>query len=99
LVLLEQFEHPLAAHSCRILLEANGIPSVVDGDSKIEGFELTRLYVHRKNKELAIRVVKEVPAASEVMIPAWICSCGEEVDEGFAICWSCGNEVQDEGQG
>ena len=93
LVLLEVFKHQLDAHSARILLEANGIPCAVDGDTPIEGIESPRAYVHRKNLELARRVLAEVPAAAEILIPAWTCQCGEEVDEGFGVCWSCGHEL------
>jgi len=24
------------------------------------------------------------------LISEWTCNCGETVDEGFAVCWSCG---------
>lgn len=25
----------------------------------------------------------------KLVIPEWVCGCGETVDAGFAICWSC----------
>lgn len=85
-----EFDGPLAAHSVRILLEANGIPAVVFGDASNEtGLEPVLVYVHKKNIELARRVIEEVPAAAEVLIPAWVCQCGEQVDAGFNMCWSC----------
>ena len=95
LVELAQFRHGINAHSIRILLEANGIPAVVDGDAMIEpGLEMAKVYVHRKNLELAKRVVHEVPPASEVLIPEWLCQCGEQVDSGFCVCWHCGTDYE-----
>lgn len=85
-----EFRNVLEAHSVRILLEANGIPAVVMGDAISEtGLEPILVYVHRENMELAQTVIREVPAAAEVLIPEWNCKCGEKVDAGFNICWSC----------
>lgn len=46
--------------------------------------------VRREDLNDAKLIMLEVPAASEVLIPAWHCACGAEVDDGFSICWSCG---------
>ncbi len=91
--IVAEFDNVLKAHSVRILLEANGIPAVVFGESSSEtGLEPIHVCVHQSNLELAKTVIREVPAASEVMIPEWICGCGEQVDAGFHVCWSCGSE-------
>ena len=90
LVVVAEFRNVLEAHSTRILLEANGIRAVVIGDAISEtGLEPIVVYVHRENLELAQTVIQEIPAASEVLIPAWNCACGAEVDAGFNVCWSC----------
>ncbi len=34
----------------------------------------------------------EFPQDEVVNIPAWKCSCGEEVPEGYDSCWSCGKD-------
>ena len=96
LVVVDEFQSSLTAHSLRILLEANGVAAIVDGDHAIDGTERPRLYVKRSDLELAKTVIKEVPVAAEVLFPAWVCECGAEVDEGFQICWSCGMASQSE---
>ena len=95
LVSVAEFRNALQAHSARILLEANGIPAVVMGDAISEmGLDPICVYVHREDVELAQRVIQEVPAAAEVLIPEWICKCGEQVDAGFHICWSCNEPIE-----
>ncbi len=90
-----EFRNALEAHSVRILLEANGIPAVVVGDAISEmGLEPIIVYVHGNNLELAQTVIFDIPAAAEVLIPEWICNCGEPVDAGFNTCWSCGNPME-----
>jgi len=96
LVPVAEFHSSLQAHSVRILLEANGIPAFVVGDAIQElGFEPIQVMVSQQNLELARRVIDEVPAASEILIPEWICICGEQVDSGFNLCWSCGQAHPD----
>ena len=86
-----EYPSSLEAHSIRILLEANGIPAIVLGDTINEtGLEPVLVYVHQENLELAQTVILEVPAAAEVLIPEWQCDCGETVDAGFNVRWSCG---------
>ncbi len=98
LVKVAEYPSSLLAHSIRILLEANGIPAIVVGDAIQEvGFEPIQVMVSKTNLELARTVIEEVPAASEILIPEWICLCGEQVDSGFHICWSCGQEYETDG--
>ena len=42
----------------------------------------------------AKRMVDEILAEDEDPIPAWTCECGESVDEGFFVCWSCQAEYK-----
>ena len=78
----------------RILLEANGIEAQVHGDflAEIASVERIQLIVKKSDLELAKRVITEVPAAAETLVPEWTCDCGVTVDKGFQICWSCGRE-------
>ncbi len=90
------FSSSISAHSLRILLEANGVRAVVVGDVMNEtGFELVSVYVHASQVETAMVIIREIPAASEVLIPAWRCLCGADVDAGFHCCWSCGREAEE----
>jgi len=86
-----EFRNALEAHSVRIMLEANGIVAIVLGDTiKETGLEPIWVCVHQNDYEIACTIIREVPAASEVLIPLWNCECGEEVDAGFHLCWACG---------
>lgn len=97
LVPVAEFNNSIQAHSIRIMLEANGIPAFVVGDAIQEiGFEPVQVMVSQRNLELARCVIEEVPAASEILIPEWRCDCGEQVDSGFNLCWSCGREHPDD---
>jgi len=93
-VKLAEFESSITAPSMRILLEANGIEARVHGDfiAEIASVEHIRLVVRESDLEMAKRVINEVPAAAETLVPEWVCDCGATVDEGFQICWSCGHE-------
>ena len=97
LVSVAEFRNALDAHSTRILLEANGIPAVVIGDAISEmGLEPISVHVHRENVELAHRVIQEVPAAADVLIPEWICKCGEQVVQDNLTCVKRGySEMQE----
>ena len=93
-VKLAEFESSIPAHSMRILLEANGIEAQVHGDflAEIASVERIQLIVKKSDLELAKRVITEVPAAAETLVPEWTCDCGVTVDKGFQICWSRGRE-------
>ena len=96
-VKLAEFDNAMPAHSMRILLEANGIEALVQGEFAIEigGTDSVSVVVRETDLAIAKRVVVEVPAASEVLVPEWICDCGETVDQGFQVCWSCGQVCPD----
>lgn len=94
---LAKFDSAIPAHSMRILLEANGIEAQVQGDfvAEIAGTDSILVIVREADLEIAKRVIVEVPAASEVLVPEWTCDCGETVDKGFQVCWSCGRACPD----
>ena len=80
----------------RGLLENDGIKSFVSGmdagsalGSIIDGNEVIELFVSEALEAKAMTIVEQFEAEDESPIPAWTCSCGEEVDEGFSVCWSC----------
>lgn len=61
----------------------------------LEGGDLIKISVPIDKIEEAVRLLEELTASEseESVVPAWTChQCGEEVDEGFAICWNCGAE-------
>jgi hypothetical protein len=97
-VLLADFDNIASAHSMRVLLEASGLEARVHGDfsAEIGSVDRATLLVRSGDLELAQKIVTEVPAASEILIPEWICDCGQTVDEGFQVCWSCGQSCPDE---
>lgn len=105
LVKLAVFSEPCAAHSLRILLEAHGIATSVTGEESNalggtalfeSGLVAVQVHVRRQDFDEAKLIMEEVPAASETLIPEWICQCGEQVDRGFSVCWSCGNQYDDD---
>lgn len=97
LVVLAALADALSAHSIRLLLEASGIQAFVTGDLPSEhGTDHVQVLVRETDREVAERIMNEVPAASEVLIPEWRCACGATVDAGFHICWSCGKSHPDE---
>ncbi len=57
----------------------------------------TEVIVMRKFVERAKEIVALLDVPEDEVCPAWTCSCGEDVDQGFFACWSCGNEY-DPGQ-
>ena len=98
LVIVQAFEFEDEAHLARSVLDAEGIDSKVLG-SETAGFgSLTndasfQLVVRNDLYERAKQILEQAAQQQEEeeeAIPAWKCECGAEVDEGFAICWSCG---------
>ena len=106
LVLLARFDSPPEAHSVRLLLEAHSIDATVQNEESNAtlggsifgqiGLFRIELFVRRSDHAEAKIIMEEVPAAAEVLIPEWKCDCGETVDAGFSVCWSCGEPHPDE---
>lgn len=104
LVRLGSFGSEILALRAQALLESEGIKaSLVDpeggggfglGLDAVEEFEMI---VNQKDLEAAKKIIAEMEAVEEgEPVPAWTCACGEDVDEGFGICWSCGAEYSGE---
>ena len=105
LITLASFTTGSEAHVLRLLLEANGIQAAVTGEEANSTFGFgvatdpnvfgVKVLVKRKDVSEA-HLIMQVPAAADIMIPEWKCECGEDVDQGFAVCWSCGKANEDE---
>lgn len=77
-------------------LEAVGVRAMISGleasalGASLEGMDVIEIFVKPSQIDLASDVLDQLEAESEDEIPEWTCVCGEQVDAGFAICWSCG---------
>ena len=96
LVAVGEFDNEITAQAAITLLTENDIPAQMDDgggtfDLGIGELSAIRLIVTRSNLEKAKALLAELQVAQEETCPAWTCTCGEEVDEGFFACWSCGS--------
>ena len=101
LVIVGAYELEDEAYVAKTVLDGEGIESSVLG-SESSGFGALsndaafQLVVKRSEYEKARAALEHAESnADELAIPAWTCQCGEEVDEGFAVCWSCGADWPD----
>ena len=85
-----------AQQAILVLKEAGIIAEVNDSDGAFDlGLDddpQVEIICMRKHVSRAKEIIAELESAPEESCPAWTCPCGEEVDEGFFVCWSCGNE-------
>ena len=92
------YEFEDEAHLARGHLESEGIECFVLGGDSAGFGGLTadatfQVVVNVGDHERAKQVIESAAGdEDETPIPAWTCACGEQVDEGFAICWSCGGD-------
>ncbi len=99
LVAVGEFDNEIAAQAAISLLSENNIVAQMDDeggafDLGIGELGAIRLIVVRSNLERAKALLADLQVAQAETCPAWTCRCGEEVDEGFFACWSCGDEYQ-----
>ncbi len=84
-----------ANHAKAALKESGITAQLADSDEGTFGFSIDasdqiNLIVNREDYENAKKILAELEEMEEgEPAPAWTCSCGEQVDEGFAVCWSC----------
>lgn len=71
----------------------NGLESSALG-SAIDGNEVIEIFVAAEFETKAQSIVDAMQAAPDIEVPAWTCKCGEEVDAGFFVCWSCQAEYE-----
>lgn len=105
LLVLATFDNSIDAHLFRNELESNGIPASVNNENTTAIFGATitgpssafwvEVLIMEADAERGLEIKNEWNSRREVdhassEIPEWFCTCGETVDEGFAICWSCG---------
>jgi hypothetical protein len=99
LVAVGEFANEITAQAAIALLSENNITAQMDDeggtfDLGIGELSAIRLVVTHSNLEKAKALLADLHVAQEETCPAWTCGCGEEVDEGFFACWSCGNEYK-----
>jgi len=84
----------------KAVLEQEGMEVMVKGleasalGDALDGADVVELFVRVTDAERAKRMVDEILAEDGEPIPAWTCECGESVDEGFFVCWSCQAEYK-----
>ena len=92
------------AQIAQAMLSENGINASIDRGESALGFDLNdmdevELIVLRKDFDTAKQLIAQMEEVygdeeEQEAVPAWTCACGEEVDEGFFVCWSCGADYQ-----
>lgn len=101
LIPVAKFDSEPDAKILQISLIDRGIKATISGDTTafggiVGGVTGVTVYVRRIEAEEARAVMAEMK--SEKPLPQWDCPCGETVDEGYAICWSCGSEYPESEQ-
>ena len=107
LLVLATFDNSIDAHLFRNELESHGIPASVNNENTTALFGTTitgpssafwvEVLIMEADAERGLEIKNEWNSRREVddapsEIPQWHCTCGETVDEGFAVCWNCGFE-------
>ena len=103
LIRLASFEFEYEALLLRNELNDLGIPAWVTGGDGVNifGAGLTAaglVGVDVNVRRIDLKAAEEIEktfrdrAQKEEKVPNWTCACGEEIEEGFAVCWSCGAE-------
>ena len=83
------YKGALEDHGIKVMvsgIDGSALGAALDGPDEIE------VFVHEEDVEKAKGIVVKLLEEEGEPIPAWTCKCGEEVDEGFGVCWSCGSE-------
>ena len=99
-VRLELFDSETEALHVKGLLEEKGIEVRIAGQEPsalgfaLDGPDAIELYVQRNDLDSANELLDQIEETEQEPVPAWTCKCGEDVDEGFYVCWSCGEEYQ-----
>lgn len=93
-------ESEVEANLLKGVLMENGIHVLVSGldgsalGSALDGPDEIMIFVYEEDLQNSRDLVSEIIEADEDPVPAWTCKCGEDVDEGFFVCWSCGAEFE-----
>ncbi|MFT5303900.1 MAG: hypothetical protein ACI814_004722 [Mariniblastus sp.] len=84
------------ANYFKTALEENKIHVLVKGlddlafGAALDGPDQIEMFVYADDFEQAKALIVDILDDDSDEIPAWTCKCGEDVDEGFGACWSCG---------
>ena len=106
LVVLATFDSVVEAHLFKQELENNGIKAAIANETTgaVFGFTLAgqssafwiEVLVMDADSERGLEVKTAWNQKDRTLetseITEWTCKCGETVDEGFAVCWSCGTD-------
>jgi len=87
----------MAQEAINMLAEHDILAQINDAgtfDLGIGELPAIQLIIARSNLEKTKALLAEFQVAQDETCPAWTCGCGEEVDEGFFACWSCGGEYK-----
>jgi hypothetical protein len=101
-VAIATFDSEPEAKILQIALIDRGIKATISGDVTAfggitGGVTGVTVYVRKIEAEEARAIVREISEEENQLCPAWKCRCGATVDEGFAICWSCGAKFSEVG--
>ncbi|MCA8991479.1 MAG: DUF2007 domain-containing protein [Planctomycetaceae bacterium] len=101
LIVLATFSKATEAHCLCATLESNGIRACVANETSNTSLGASwfgpisaiwvEVLVFESDAEKALEIKNRLAddMVVEEEIPEWICGCGETVDAGFEICWSC----------
>ena len=109
LVVLSTFESSVEAHLFKNELENNGIKAAVSNENSTAIFGATiggsssafwiEVMIMESDADRGLEIKSNWSSASEDSVTGeiseWTCQCGETVDAGFAVCWSCGAEYNE----
>ena len=108
LVVLSTFDNSVDAHGLKNELESHGIQASVNNETTTATFGATmagassafwiEVLVMESDSDRGLEIKNRWNSDSVdenvERIAEWTCGCGETVDEGFAVCWSCGSEME-----
>jgi len=106
LIVLATFNSSTDAHLLRNVLEENGVDARVGNETTTAIFGATiagpssafwiEVLVLKSDAEKALEIKNRFLANTDGSpIPEWTCKCGETVDAGFAVCWSCESQYSE----
>ena len=99
LVSVAEFRNDIEAQQAIDLLKEHKIVAQMNDDGGtfdlgIGELPAIEIIVAQSNLEKAKELLAELLDSNSETCPAWTCGCGEDVDEGFFACWSCGAEYK-----
>ena len=108
LIVLSTFDNSVDAHLFKNELENNGIQASINNETTTAIFGATiagsssafwiEVLIMESDANRALEIKNSWNSDSadgdDGGIAEWICKCGETVDEGFALCWNCGSEME-----